>query len=171
GGGLACTLPLARVGAEAFQLRGLRRGARRIGGIRDAAGECQCDRGREHRSCYGGSLHRVNLLSGFEIRRQAEGADFSRFIKRSGTSDLKITFAWLGTLLPGLGLHRLDLVVDLVQPMLKFRGLDLHADLASLADDMSFAVLFDIPHQQRVLEAALRTGNVYRFVFKHIETS
>jgi hypothetical protein len=36
---------------------------------------------------------------------------------------------------------------------------------------MSFAVLLYFPHQQGVLEAALGTGNVYRFVFKHIETS
>jgi hypothetical protein len=36
---------------------------------------------------------------------------------------------------------------------------------------MSFAVLFDFAHQKRVLEAALRAGNIYRFVFKHIRTS
>src|ERR1700722_107691 len=109
----------------------------------------------------------------FEIRRHAEGADFSRFISvGSEASDLKITFAGFWAFrLPGFDLHRFDLVVDLVQPMLKFRGLDLHANLAALAHDMSFGVLFDFPHQQGVLEAALRTGNVYRFVFKHIETS
>jgi hypothetical protein len=88
------------------------------------------------------------------------------------TSDLKITFARLGTLcLPGFDLHRFDLVVDFIQPMLKLRRFDPHANLAPLADDMSFAVLFDFAHQQGVLEAAFRTGNVYRFVFKHIETS
>jgi len=52
--------------------------------------------------------------------------------------------------------------------MLKFRGLDLHADVTALADDMSFRVLFDFPHQQRILEAALRTRNVYRFVFNKL---
>jgi hypothetical protein len=89
-------------------------------------------------------------------------------------SDLKITFARFGTLLirlPGFVLHRFDLVVDLAEPMLKFRRLDLHADVTALADDMSFGVLFDFPHQQRVFEAALRARNVYSFVFKHIETS
>src|SRR3984957_17767554 len=81
----------------------------------------------------------------FEIRRQAEGADFSRFISVGpGASDLKITFAGFGTFcLPGFDLHRFNLVVDLVQPMLKFRGLYLHANLAALAHDMSFAVLLD----------------------------
>src|SRR5258708_9374570 len=109
----------------------------------------------------------------FEIRRHAEGADFSRFISvGQEASDLKITFARFGALgLPGFDLHRFDLVVDLVQPMLKLRGLDLHANLAALAHDMSFAVLLDFPHQQRVLEAALGTSNVYRFVLKHIDTS
>src|ERR1700689_1423296 len=88
------------------------------------------------------------------------------------TSNLKITFARFRALrLPGFDLHRFDLVIDLAEPMLKLRGFDLHADVAALADDMSFAVLFDFPHQQRVLEAALRAGNVYRFVFKHIRTS
>src|SRR5271168_860500 len=96
----------------------------------------------------------------FEIRRPAASADFSRLFSRNPeTSDLKITFARLGALrLPGFALHRFNLVVDLVQPMLKLRGLDLHSDLASLADDMSFAVLLDFPHQQRVLEAAFRTS-------------
>jgi hypothetical protein len=87
---------------------------------------------------------------------------------------LKITFAWFGTLLirlPRFDLHSFDLVVDLGEPMLKFGRLYLYADLTALADDMSFSVLFDFPHQQRVLEAAFRARNVYSFVFKHIETS
>jgi hypothetical protein len=89
-----------------------------------------------------------------------------------GALDLKVTFARLRVLsLAGFGLHRFHLVVDLAEPMLKFRRLDLYPNLAALADYMSFSVLFDFAHQQRVLEAALRTGNVYGFVFKHIETS
>jgi hypothetical protein len=77
---LAGALPLARVPADALDLARL---GGRIGRVYHAAGECQRDRGREHRSCYPGFLHRANLLSGFEIRRQAEGADFSRFISKT----------------------------------------------------------------------------------------
>src|ERR1700682_266867 len=101
-----------------------------------------------------------------EIRRQAEGADFSRFISVApGALDLKITFARFRVLpLAGFGLHRFDLVGGLGEPMLNFKRLDLHPDLAALADDMSFSVLFDFTHQQRVLETAFRTGNVYGFV-------
>jgi hypothetical protein len=169
---LAGALPFARVPTDALDLgRSGRAGC--ILGPYDAAGKRQCDCGRQHRSCYRGSVHRLNLLSGFEIRRRAEGADFSRLISVGPeASDLKITFAWFRVLsLAGFGLHRFDLVVDLAEPMLKFRRLDLHPNLAALADDMSFGVLFDFAHQQRVLETALRTGNVYGFVFKHIETS
>jgi hypothetical protein len=36
---------------------------------------------------------------------------------------------------------------------------------------MSFAGLFEFAHQQRVFEATLRAGDVYRFVFKHFQTS
>jgi hypothetical protein len=89
-----------------------------------------------------------------------------------GASNLKITFAWFGALpLPGFDLHRFDLIVDLAEPMLKLRGLDLHADLAALADDVRFTVLFDFAHEKRVLETALRARNVYGFVFKHFQTS
>ena len=89
-------------------------------------------------------------------------------------SDLKITFAWFWTLLtglPGLDLHALDFVVDFIEPMLKFRRFDFHADLAALAYDMSFTGLLEFPHQQRVLETALRASNDYCFVFKHFHTS
>jgi hypothetical protein len=169
---LAGALALARIPTDALDLRRSRR-ARRVLGTYHAAGEGQCDRGRKHRSCYPGFVHRLNLLFRFEIRRRAEGADFSRFISVApGALDLKITFAWFRVLpLAGFDLHRFDLVVDLAKPMLKFRRLDLHPNLAALADDMSFSVLFDFAHQQRVLETAFRTGNVYGFVFKHIETS
>jgi hypothetical protein len=89
-----------------------------------------------------------------------------------GTSNLKIAFAWFGALpMPGFDLHSFDFVVDLAEPMLKLRGLHFHADLAALADDMSFGVLFDFPHEERVLEATLRARNVYGFVFKHFQTS
>jgi hypothetical protein len=169
---LAGALPFARVPTDALDLRCGRR-ARRILGTYHAACESQGDRGREHRSCYPGSVHRLNLLFSFEIRRRAEGADFSRFIWLApGALDLKITFAWFRVLsLASFDLHSFDLVVDLAKPMLKFRRLDLHPNLAALADDMSFSVLFDFAHQQRVFETAFRTRNVYGFVFKHIETS
>jgi hypothetical protein len=169
GGSFARALPLARVRAEALELGRLRG---RICRVHHTASEGQCDRGREHRSCYRGFLHRVNLLSSLKSGDELKAPIFRDYLKRSRTSDLKITFAGLGTLcLPGFDLHRFDFVVDLVQAMLKFRRLDLHPNFAALTDDMSLAVLLDFPHQQGVLEAALRTGNVYRFVFKHIETS
>src|SRR5208337_1262284 len=66
-------------------------------------------------------------------------------VRGSENSDLKIAFARFGALMTrfaGLDLHRLDLVADFVEPMLKFRGLHYHADLAALADDMSLAGLF-----------------------------
>jgi hypothetical protein len=87
-------------------------------------------------------------------------------------SDLKIAFAWFGALrLPGLGLHGLDLIVDFVEPMLKFRRFDLHTDVATLADDVSLAGLFEFSHEERVFEATLRARDVNRFVFKHFQTS
>ncbi|MGA7872495.1 MAG: hypothetical protein WCA22_16535 [Candidatus Binatus sp.] len=109
-------------------------------------------------------------------QRRSAGADFSRPIliesEATEASDLKITFAWLGALrLPGLDLHRLDLVVDLIEPMLKLRGLYFHTNLAALADDMNLTGPFEFPHEDRVLEAALRARNVYGFVFKHFLTS
>src|ERR1700685_1690722 len=172
---LAGALTLARVCTEAFDLRRLGGRARRVLGTYQAGGESQCDRGREHRSCYPGLLHRGDLLSSLKSATIA-ALDLWRVlsiqIEVLKTSNLKITFACFRALrLPGFDLHRFDLVVDLAEPMLKLRGFDLHADVATLADDMSFAVLFDFAHQQRVLEAALRAGNVYRFVFKHIRTS
>jgi hypothetical protein len=87
-------------------------------------------------------------------------------------SDLKITFAWFRDLrLPRLDLHRLDFLVDLIEPLLKFLGFQLNADVAALADDMRLAGLLEFPHQDRVFEAALRARDVYRFVFKHFQTS
>src|SRR5271154_5856565 len=55
--------------------------------------------------------------------------------------------------------------------MLKFRGFHLHTDVATLADDVSLAGMFEFPHQQRVLEATFRARDVYSFVFKHFPTS
>jgi hypothetical protein len=62
---LASALPFARVPADALDLRRSRR-ARRVLGTYHAAGESQCDRGREHRPCYPGFVHRLNLLSGLK---------------------------------------------------------------------------------------------------------
>jgi hypothetical protein len=106
----------------------------------------------------------------------AEASCFARWseLRIDEESDLKITFAWFRALLTGLSgldLHALDFVVDFIEPMLKFRRFDFHADLAALADDMSFAGMFEFPHQQRILETALRAGNDYCFVFKHFHTS
>jgi hypothetical protein len=172
---LAGALPFARVPTEAFELGGLGRCTRRVLGTYHAASESQRDRGREHHSCYRVFLHRGDLLSSLKSS-DSRSRGFLAFDRAKGrdSSDLKITFARFGTLLvclPGFDLHRFNLVVDLVESMLKFRRLYFHTDVTALAYDMSFRVLFDFPHQQRILEAALRTRNVYRFVFKHIETS
>jgi hypothetical protein len=169
---LAGALALARIPTDALDLRRSRR-ARRVLGTYHAAGEGQCDRGREHRSCYPGFVHRLNLLSRLKSGDELKAPIFRDFFSVApGALYLKITFAWFGVLpLPGFDLHRFDFVVDLAKPMLKFRRLDLHPNLAALADDMSLTVLFDFAHQQRVFESAVRTGNVYGFVFKHIETS
>ena len=55
---LAGALPFARVRTKALDLRRLGGRARGVLGTYQAGGESQCDRGREHRSCYSGLLHR-----------------------------------------------------------------------------------------------------------------
>jgi hypothetical protein len=95
-----------------------------------------------------------------QIKRRAE-----RF------SDLKITFAWFGSVRqPGFGLHGFHLVADFMEPMLKLRGLNLDPRLAALAYDVGLRRLLQLSHEDRVLEAALGTRDVDGFVFKHIRT-
>ena len=71
----------------------------------------------------------------------------------------------------GFDLHALDFFVDLVEPPLKLQRFNLHSDFAALADDMRFAVMFEVAHEQRILEATLRASDVDSFVFKHFLTS
>jgi hypothetical protein len=86
-------------------------------------------------------------------------------------SDLKITFAdsvqTFPSSLPRLQAHHLQLVADLIEPLLKFGSFELDANAAALASDPGFAGLLEFTHEQRIFEAAVRTRNAYRLVLKH----
>ncbi|MGA6970701.1 MAG: hypothetical protein WBY93_03660 [Candidatus Binatus sp.] len=104
-----------------------------------------------------------------EVRRCSSAAT-----QRAIFSDLKITFPRRDALFAGVSgfdLHALDFFVDLVEPPLKLQRFNLHSDFAALADDMRFAVMFEVAHEQRILEATLRASDVDSFVFKHFLTS
>ena len=67
--------------------------------------------------------------------------------KVPAASDLKIAFASaIQALLLRFETHRFQLVVDFIEPLLKFRGFYLDARLAALTSDPSFGGVFEFPY-------------------------